>query len=92
MLFYAICVYLHTGTSFVNGVNAKMRFLSANERSKGEGKGKEEEGKGSNHLCDLKHLAKQTCFYHLPPYIVSIAGAIYKADKRFFFLLKSRLQ
>ena len=30
----------------VNGINAKMRFFSANERSKGEGKGKEEEGKG----------------------------------------------
>ena len=30
----------------VNGrINAKMRFFSANERSKGEGKGKEEEGK-----------------------------------------------
>ena len=29
-----------------NGINAKMRFFSANERSKGEGKGKEEEGKG----------------------------------------------
>ena len=28
-----------------DGINAKMRFFSANERSKGEGKGKEEEGK-----------------------------------------------
>ena len=29
-----------------NGINAKMRFFSANERSKGEGKGKEKVGKG----------------------------------------------
>ena len=26
----------------------------------------------------LKHLAMQTCFYHLSPYIFSIAGAIFK--------------
>ena len=26
----------------------------------------------------LKHLAMQTCFYHLSPYIFSIAGAILK--------------
>ena len=42
VLFYAICIYLHT--SFVR----------------------------------LKHLAMQTCFYHLSPYIFSIAGAIFK--------------
>ena len=33
------------GTIHDDGVNAKMRFFSANERSKGDGKGKEEEGK-----------------------------------------------
>ena len=31
---------------FVDGINAKNAFFSANERSKGEEKGKEEEGKG----------------------------------------------
>ena len=42
VLFYAICIYLHT--SFVR----------------------------------LKHLARQTCFYHLSLYIFSIVGAILK--------------